>query len=75
LALQEVGRRLGGYIRKNVRAREQMERAGLFEKYIPELASSLSNLTGDKKEEIESNLLAILKKGIPELEKNGQIEE
>ena len=75
LSLQECGRKLNSYIHKHIRALEQKERANLFEKYIPELASSLSNITKDKKEKIEKNLLKILKKGIPELEKNGQIEE
>ncbi|MCD4666311.1 DNA topoisomerase VI subunit B [archaeon] len=74
LALQECGRKLGNFIRKNVKAKEQRERINLFENYIPELASSLNNLTGDKKEEIEENLKKILKKGLPELEKNGQTE-
>jgi DNA topoisomerase-6 subunit B len=75
LALQEVGRKLGTHIRKHVRANEQRERASLFEKYIPELAFSLSNLTGEKEEKINDDLLKILKKGIPELEENGKIEE
>lgn len=75
LALQDVGRKLGLFIRKHVRAKEQKERASLFENYIPELAYSLSNLTGDKKEKIEKDLLKILKKGIPDLEENGQIEK
>jgi DNA topoisomerase-6 subunit B len=75
LALQDVGRKLASYIRKHVKAKEQRERASLFENYIPELAASLSNLTGDKKEKIQEDLLKILKKGIPELEENGQIEE
>ncbi|MFH1209565.1 MAG: DNA topoisomerase VI subunit B [archaeon] len=75
LALQECGRQLGIYIRKHIKAKEQKEKANLFEKYIPELASSLSNLTGDKKDKIEEDLLKILKKGIPEIEENGQIEK
>ena len=75
LALQDVGRKLASYIRKHVRAKEQRARASLFENYIPELASSLSNLTGEKKEKIQEDLLKILKKGIPELEENGQIEK
>src|SRR3989344_4304005 len=49
LALQEAGRQMASYIRKNVRAKEQQERINLFEKYIPELAGSLSDLTGEKK--------------------------
>jgi len=75
LALQEVGRKLGIYIRKHIRANEQREKASLFENYIPELAYSLSNLTGEKKEKIEQDLIIILKKGIPELEENGKAEE
>ena len=75
LALQECGRQLGIFIRKHIKAKEQKEKANLFEKYIPELASSLSSLTGDKKEKIQEDLLKILKKGIPELEENGQIEK
>ncbi|MSR85780.1 DNA topoisomerase VI subunit B [Candidatus Woesearchaeota archaeon] len=62
LAIQDAGRKLASYIRKNVRAKEQQERIGLFEKYIPELAASLATLTGEKKSEIEEELLKILKK-------------
>ncbi len=67
LALQEAGRQVYSYIRKTVRAREQQERIGLFEKYIPELAGALSNLTGEKKTEIEESLQKVLKKGMKEL--------
>jgi len=67
LALQECGRKLLGYIRKNVRAKEAKERVSLFEKYIPELANSLSKLSGKKKELIVTLLNKMLKKGLPEL--------
>ena len=65
LALQEVGRKLASYIRKNVKAKEQRERANLFEKYIPEVASSLSSLSGEKKEIIQDYLEKKLKKELP----------
>ena len=68
LALQECGRKLGIYIRKTVRAGEQKEKISLFEKYIPELANSLSSLTGEKKELIQIKLQKILKKELPTLE-------
>jgi DNA topoisomerase-6 subunit B len=71
LALQECGRKLASYIRKTVKARELSERVNLFEKYIPELASSLSKLTKEDKNKIMTKLYNILKKGVPEL-KNGQ---
>ena len=65
LGLQEVGRQLGIYIRKNIRAREQRDKANLFENYIPELADSLSRLTGDKKADIAESLNKMLKKSLP----------
>ncbi len=67
LALQEAGRQVYSYIRKTVRAREQQERVSLFEKYIPELANSLSVLTGEKKTELEEHLQKALKKGLKDL--------
>ncbi len=72
LALQECGRKLATYIRHNVKAAEQKERIGLFEKYIPELASSLSILSDEKKTVVEDNLKKILKKSMSSLlEENG----
>ena len=62
LALQDVGRKLGSYIRKTVKTKEQQERINLFEKYIPELANSLNTLTGEKKENIIKDLEKIFKK-------------
>ncbi len=65
LAVQECGRRLGIYIKKNVRAREQKEKASLFEKYIPELASSLSEITKENKTKLIEALNKRLKKDLP----------
>ncbi|MBI2148129.1 DNA topoisomerase VI subunit B [Candidatus Woesearchaeota archaeon] len=67
LALQEAGRQMASYIRKNVKAREQQERINLFEKYIPELAASLSELSGEKKEVIKLELEKVLKKNMKDL--------
>ena len=76
LALQDIGRKLGGYIRKTVRAKEQKERADLFEAFIPEVASSLAKLSGVKKDSLEKDLQKILKKDLPLiLGKNGQEEK
>jgi len=65
LALQDIGRKLGGYIRRTVKAESQRDRASLFEAYIPELASSLAKLANEKKENIEKNLKIRLKKDLP----------
>jgi len=68
LALQECGRKLSIYIHRHIKAAEQREKINLFEKYIPELANALSNLTGDKKENLQEKLQKILKKELPSLE-------
>jgi|TARA_Y100000310_G_scaffold12560_1_gene12944 DNA topoisomerase VI B subunit len=70
LALQDCGRKLGSYIRKTVKAKEQKEKIDLFEKYIPEIASSLSTLSGEKKENLIKNLSKMLKKNLPNLNNN-----
>ncbi len=62
LALQECGRLLGTYVRKKYRISEQIERANMFEMYIPEIADSLSVLSGEKKEKILSGLQKMLVK-------------
>jgi len=56
LAVQECGRQLGKYIRKNIRAKVEKQRISLFEKYIPELADALGDLSNEKKQIIEENL-------------------
>ena len=67
LVVQEVGRKLALYVRKNIKAKEQQDRVNLFEKYIPELAASLSEITGNKKEKIQEELEKILKKELKEM--------
>ena len=67
LALQECGRLLGTYIRKKTRISQQIERANMFEKYIPEVADSLAVLTGQKKEKILQGLQKMLVK--PDIKK------
>ena len=72
LALQECGRLLGTYIRRKSKISEQIERANMFERYIPEIADSLSVLTKEKKEKIMQGLQKMLMK--PEIKKEITIE-
>ena len=67
LALQECGRLLGYYVRKKIRITEQIERANMFEKYIPEVAESLAVLANENKEKILQALQKMLVK--PEIKK------
>jgi DNA topoisomerase-6 subunit B len=62
LALQEAGRRLGAYVNKKKRVGLERERVNIFERYIPEVADSLSFLSGENKKAIESQLNSMLAK-------------
>ena len=72
LALQDCGRQLGSYVRKKVRMGQNLERANMFERYIPEVADSIAALSGENKKQIEDGLKKMLSK--PEI-KNEVIEE
>lgn len=62
LALQEAGRKLQTYVYKKNKIKNQLERANLFEKYMPEVADSLERLTGEKKEKIIVKFQEMIKK-------------
>jgi DNA topoisomerase-6 subunit B len=62
LALQEAGRRLGMYVNKKRRVSMERERVNIFERYIPEVADSLAQLSGENKKMIESQLSQMLVK-------------
>ncbi|MBI2550569.1 DNA topoisomerase VI subunit B [Candidatus Woesearchaeota archaeon] len=62
LALQECGRKLSIYVNKKHHAQRQLERANIFEAYIPEIAESLSDLTGTSRTVLREKLNSTLKK-------------
>lgn len=62
LAVQEAGRRLQLYVAKKHRVQNQLERANLFEKYMPEVADALSRLTGENKQMLLDQLKAMTNK-------------
>jgi DNA topoisomerase-6 subunit B len=62
LALQEAGRRLGMYVNKKRRVASERERVNIFERYIPEVADSLAQLSGENKKTIEGQLNQMLAK-------------
>ncbi len=66
LALQDCGRKLAMYVHKKARIKDAQERANIFERYIPEVADSLAQLSGEKKENIQEALLKMLSK--PEIQ-------
>jgi len=61
LALQDAGRKLGSYVNQKFKQNEMRLRKELFEKYVPELAESLSKLTDKSKDKIIRDLEKIIK--------------
>jgi len=62
LAVQEAGRKLQLYVAKKHRVQNQLERANLFERYMPEVADALSRLTGENKQMLLDQLKAMTNK-------------
>ncbi len=67
LALQDAGRQLSNFVRKKRKAQANQMRKSLFERYIPEVAGSLSKLSGLDKQKIIDNLEKTLKEGKVEM--------
>ncbi len=55
-ALMQSGRKISKYIAKKRREIEKIKKREIFEKYIPEVAFSLSRIINEKKENIEKML-------------------
>jgi DNA topoisomerase-6 subunit B len=63
LALQDAGRQLAKFIRRQKRAQRMRMKMSLFERYIPEVASSLAALTGRSRERILNKLKDMVRRG------------
>ncbi|MCX8178405.1 MAG: DNA topoisomerase VI subunit B [Candidatus Aenigmarchaeota archaeon] len=73
LGLQELGRRLQKHVSGKRRAEMQKKRRKIFERYIPEVAKSLEELSDVKKEIIQKKLVEMIEKKavkIEEVEEN-----
>lgn len=62
LGLQEAGRKLQMYVHKKNKVHQQLERANLFERYIPEVANALSRITDSPEEKLRQELEKMTKK-------------
>jgi DNA topoisomerase-6 subunit B len=71
LALQEVGRKLGQYVNKKSRVKDELKKRGYIEKYIPHVAEALKDILGltvQESKAIEEQLEELLEKDRGELE-------
>jgi DNA topoisomerase-6 subunit B len=62
LALQSVGRKLGMYLRRRLRVKQQGERRNIFLRYIGEVASAVSEINEVDRNELYERLLCVAKK-------------
>jgi len=60
LAIQECGRKLAAHLRARAHMERDAKRRSLFEKYIPEVAQSISDILGVAKDKAEKSFYAAL---------------
>ena len=62
LALQAVGRKLGMYMRRRQRVRQEGQRRNIFLRYLGEVAGAVSSINRADREELYQQLLAVAKR-------------
>ncbi|RIK87000.1 MAG: DNA topoisomerase VI subunit B [Planctomycetota bacterium] len=62
LGLQAVGRKLGMYVRKRLRVKQQSDRREIFMRYLKEVAGAVSDVNGVDKDGLYSQLLSVAKR-------------
>ena len=62
LALQAVGRKLGMFLRRRLRVRQEGERRNLFLRYLGEVATAVSRINRADRQKLYDQLLEVAKK-------------
>ena len=62
LALQAVGRKLGMFLKRRQRVKQEGERRSIFLRYLGEVADALSEINGQDRETIYENLVAVARR-------------
>ena len=62
LALQSVGRKLGMYVRRRMRVKQEGERRNIFLRYLGEVAGAVEVINGTDKKTLYDQLVAVAKK-------------
>ncbi len=62
LALQSVGRKLGIYLRRRKRVKQEGERRSIFLRYLKEVSNAVSEINGADNEKLFENLLRVAKR-------------
>ena len=76
LALQAVGRKLGMFLRRRLRVKQESERRSIFLRYIGEVATAVSGINNTDRENLYDQLLAMAQRNTLDadvkLDKNGK---
>ncbi|TWT46465.1 DNA topoisomerase VI subunit B [Botrimarina hoheduenensis] len=62
LGLQAVGRKLGMYLRRRLKVRQQSDRREVFQRYLKEVASAVSVINAAEEKELYEQLLNVARK-------------
>lgn len=62
LALQAVGRKLGMYLRRRKKVKQEGERRSIFMRYLKEVATAVSDLNGADRDDVYERLLHVAKR-------------
>ena len=62
LALQAVGRKLGLYLRRRNRVRQEGERRNTFLRYLKEVAAAVSDINGSDRDRLYEHLVQVARK-------------
>lgn len=62
LGLQAVGRKLGMYLRRRLKVRQQTDRREIFLRYLKEVSTAVSEINGAKRDELYDQLVKVAKK-------------
>ncbi|PQO46421.1 DNA topoisomerase VI subunit B [Blastopirellula marina] len=62
LALQTVGRKLGMFLRRRMKVKQQADRRTIFRRYLGEVAQAVSDINGADKEVVYEQLLEVARK-------------
>jgi len=62
LGLQAVGRKLGMYLRRRLRVKQQSDRREIFLRYLKEVSTAVSEINGAKQAELYEQLVRVAKR-------------
>jgi DNA topoisomerase-6 subunit B len=62
LAIQAVGRKLGMYLRRRLKVKQEGERRNIFLRYLGEVADAVSDISSTSKDKLYQQLLEVAKK-------------